>query len=85
MNINQSEFAVLMKTDTGCVTRWKQKGWLVIEGGLVNVEASKARLLEKRGTLGKMTPRQKAQRSSWSHNPACPGVKAAKAFAGLRK
>jgi len=69
--MNQTEFAHLMKVNQATVSTWKQKGWIVIVDGAVDVEASKALLLEKRGTLGKLTARQVSQRSGWSKRPHC--------------
>jgi hypothetical protein len=70
--MNQSEFAALMGVHQGTVTRWKDKGWLVMAGDCeVDPDASKARLLEMRGTLGKLSATAKSKRSAWSRGPHC--------------
>ena len=70
--MNQTEFAKLMQVHQGTVTRWKDRGWLVMAGDCqVDVEASKARLLERRGTLGKIDARKASKRSGWSRSPHC--------------
>ena len=70
--MNQQDFGKLMGVHGGTVTRWKEKGWLVMSGDCqVDVEASKARLLERRGTLGKIDARKASKRSGWSKAPHC--------------
>ena len=70
--MNQQDFGKLMGVHGGTVTLWKQRGWLVMKGDCqVDVEASKARLLEKRGTLGKLGNRAASKRSAWSKAPHC--------------
>lgn len=46
--INQSGFAEMHSVSRKSVTGWKARGWLVMEGGLVNVEASNALLIKHR-------------------------------------
>ena len=70
--MNQKDFATLMRVPAPTVTKWKQRGWLVMAGDCeVDVEASKARLLEKRGTLKKMSKREASKLSGWSRSPHC--------------
>ena len=71
MKLNQSEFAKLMRVHQATVTRWKQMGWIVMADGAVDVEASKERLLLKRGTLGKIDATAASKRSGWSKRPHC--------------
>jgi hypothetical protein len=66
------QFAVSLGFDQQTGYLWKTKGWLVLhDDGSVNVEASKARLIAERGTLGPLTQRQKSKRSGWSKGPHC--------------
>jgi hypothetical protein len=69
--VTQKAFAALMDTHQGTVSQWKSRGWIVMDGDLVDVDASKALLLKKRGTLGKMSQRDKRMRSGWSKSPHC--------------
>jgi hypothetical protein len=71
MKLNQQEFAQLMHVHGGTVSRWKSRGWLVMADGLVDVEPSKERLLEKRGTLGPIDNTAASKRSGWSKSPHC--------------
>lgn len=70
--MNQAEFAKLLQMPPSMVTVWKQRGWLVMKGDCeVDVEASKARLLEKRGTLGRVGKKKAKRASPWSKGPNC--------------
>ena len=71
MRVTQQEFAQLMHVHGGTVSRWKSRGWIVVADGLVDVEASKERLLLKRGTLGPIDNRAASKRSGWSKSPHC--------------
>lgn len=42
--MNQAEFAKLHGVSRKTVTTWKARGWLVLEGDEVNVEASNANI-----------------------------------------
>lgn len=42
--MNQAEFAKLHGVSRKTVTMWKSRGWLVLEGDEVNVEASNANI-----------------------------------------
>lgn len=46
--IKQAAFAELHKVSRKTVTSWKQRGWLELQGDLVDVEASNARLKKYR-------------------------------------
>ena len=49
MGVSQADFARLIRVDRSVVTRWKQAGRLVLGAdGLVDVDASRARLAETR-------------------------------------
>ena len=81
--MNQKEFAELMSVPAPTVTRWKQKGWLVMRGDCeVDVDASLARLKERRGTLGRIDCRGASQRSCWSRSPHCTTHRALEIWAG---
>ena len=59
--MNQADFAKLHNVSRKTVTTWKARGWLVMEGDEVNVEASNANIEQHRKTV---TPAQKKKRSS---------------------
>ena len=59
--MNQADFAKLHNVSRKTVTTWKARGWLVMEGDEVNVEASNANIEQHRKTV---TPPQKKKRSS---------------------
>jgi uncharacterized protein YjcR len=65
------QFAEYMHVANSTVSNWKSRGWLVVDGMLIDVEASKERLLRLRGTLGVMSLRVRRKRSSWSQGPNC--------------
>ena len=70
--MNQKDFADLLQFPPSVVTKWKQRGWLVMLGDCeVDVEASKARLLEKRGTLDRVSKKKAKQASPWARGPNC--------------
>jgi hypothetical protein len=70
--MNQLEFAKHMGVGQSTVTKWKHRGWLVMAGDcVVDVERSKARLLEKRGTLGDVGKREGKKASPWRLGPHC--------------
>lgn len=46
--VKQSEFARLHKVSRNTVTKWKSRGWLVLKGDRVDIEASNARLKKYR-------------------------------------
>ena len=51
---------------------WRRRSWLVFNpDGSLDVDASKARLTEKRGHLGPLTKREQSLYSSWRREPAC--------------
>lgn len=60
--LNQARFAELHSVSRKTVTIWKARGWLVMQGSLVDVEASNARLdkyrdaSDARATRGKKRP-----------------------------
>jgi hypothetical protein len=58
----QIVFAARVGVDRSQVTRWKRKGRLVLEGDLVNVEASLQRIEATRGTRHDVTARHDAER-----------------------
>lgn len=67
-----SEFAAMLGFSQPASTVWKRNGWLVLDtAGLVDVEASKKRLMEKRGHLRHMTATERSTRSGWSKGPHC--------------
>jgi len=59
--MNQADFAKLHNVSRKTVTTWKARGWLVMDGEEVNVEASNANIELHRKTV---TPAQKKKRSS---------------------
>jgi ribosomal protein L9 len=59
--MNQADFAKLHGVSRKTVTTWKARGWLVMEGDEVNVEASNANIELHRKTV---TPPEKKKRSS---------------------
>ena len=70
--MNQKEFAELMSVPAPTVTRWKQRGWLMMRGDCeVDPDASLVRLKAKRGTLGRIDNRAASKRSYWSHSLHC--------------
>lgn len=46
--VNQAEFARLSGVTRNTVTKWKTRGWLVLQGDRVDVDASNARLKKYR-------------------------------------
>lgn len=55
--INQAGFAEMHGVSRKTVTGWKTRGWLVLEGGQVDVEASNALLVKHRpGGVQSVTP-----------------------------
>lgn len=84
--MTQTEFAMSLGFSESAATTWKRRAWLVfLEDGSVDVEASKARLIENRGHLRPMTRREKSQRSGWSKGPACKTYGGFEAYKKLRK
>lgn len=70
--MNQTEFAGLLGLPPSLVTIWKQRGWVVMASAHeVDVEASKAKLMEKRGTLGRLGKARAKQASPWGKRPHC--------------
>lgn len=59
--MNQAEFAKLHGVSRKTVTMWKSRGWLVLEGDEVNVEASNANIEMHRKTV---TPPEKKKKLS---------------------
>ncbi|WP_237166178.1 hypothetical protein [Pantoea stewartii] len=59
--MNQADFAKLHGVSRKTVTTWKARGWLVMEGDEVNVEASNANIETHRKTV---TPPEKKKKSS---------------------
>ncbi|WP_416777851.1 hypothetical protein ACNFJN_06455 [Xenorhabdus budapestensis] len=49
--MNQSEFAKLHGVSRKTVTQWKARGWLVMAGDDINVEASNANIERYRKTV----------------------------------
>lgn len=49
--MNQADFAKLHNVSRKTVTTWKARGWLVMEGEEVNVEASNANIERYRKTV----------------------------------
>jgi hypothetical protein len=84
-HLTHKEFASHMNTPRSTVSGWGRRGWLVIENGLINVEATKDMLLRMRGTLGKMDQRERSMRSAWRWNPACETRRAFATFKGGAK
>ncbi|WAT03195.1 hypothetical protein O1V64_00485 (plasmid) [Rouxiella badensis] len=58
--MNQADFAKLHGVSRKTVTTWKARGWLVMEGDEVNVEASNANIEMHRKTV---TPAEKKKSS----------------------
>jgi uncharacterized protein YjcR len=70
--MKNKEFAELLNVGQGTVSLWRQKGWLVLrDDGSIDPDASKDRLMEKRGTLGKLSLQQRRKMSHWSNGPSC--------------
>jgi hypothetical protein len=70
--MNQKQFAAHVGANQATVSRWKERGWLVFaEPGVIDVEATKARLIEERGQTGPMSKRQARMASGWSKSPHC--------------
>ncbi|WP_240775877.1 hypothetical protein [Nissabacter sp. SGAir0207] len=59
--MNQAEFAKLHNVSRKTVTMWKARGWLVMDGEEVNVEASNASIELHRKVV---TPPEKKKKSS---------------------
>jgi len=59
--MNQADFAKLHGVSRKTVTTWKARGWLVMDGDEVNVEASNANIETHRKTV---TPPEKKKKSS---------------------
>ena len=60
--INQAKFSVMHGVSRKTVTGWKKRGWIVLQGDLVDVDASNA-LLEKYRTGGSVTRASKGNSS----------------------
>ena len=83
--MTQTELALSLGFSQSAATGWKRRGWLVFNAdGSVDAEASKARLIEKRGHLGPMTSRERSKRSGWSHGPHCKTHGGFKSYQELR-
>ena len=68
----QKDFADQMRVNQSTVSRWKSRGWLSLNpDGTIDIEASRALLLEKRGTLGRIDSTAASKRSGWSKAPHC--------------
>jgi len=74
--MNQQDFAAMMRVNQSTVSRWKSRGWLVFVEGLIDVDASKKRLLDRRGTLGRIDSTAASKRSGWSKAPHCQSYRA---------
>lgn len=59
--MNQADFAKLHGVSRKTVTTWKARGWLVMDGDEVNVEASNANIEQHRKTV---TPPEKKKKLS---------------------
>lgn len=60
--VSRAEFARLMGVNKSTVTRWAEKGQIVVESGQVNVEASRERLRETGGARPDVADRHAAER-----------------------
>ena len=70
--MTQTEFVRSLGFHQSTATDWKRRGWIVFGAdGSVDVDASRSRLLEARGTLGPLAGRAKSRRSPWSRYPGC--------------
>jgi hypothetical protein len=70
--MNQKQFAQHVGANQATVSRWKERGWLVFaEPGVIDPEATKARLIEMRGQVGPMNQTQARRLSGWSRSPHC--------------
>lgn len=58
--MNQAEFAKLHGVSRKTVTMWKSRGWLVLEGDEVNVEASNANIEMHRKTVTQPVKKKKS-------------------------
>lgn len=72
--VNQAEFARLSGVTRNTVTKWKTRGWLVMRGDRVDVDASNARLKKyRRDGLpkgGEVTPRVTRKRGETPNQAA---------------
>lgn len=57
--MNQADFAKLHNVSRKTVTTWKARGWLVMEGEEVNVEASNANIERYRKTVTRPEKKKK--------------------------
>lgn len=58
--MNQADFAKLHNVSRKTVTTWKARGWLVMEGEEVNVEASNANIERYRKTVTRPEKKKKS-------------------------
>jgi len=84
--MNNGEFARLLNVPPTTVSYWRGKGWLVLlEDGSIDPEPSKARVIEMRGSLGRMSLSDRRKRSPWSHMPSCDTSRAAQSHEKRRE
>lgn len=69
--MNQSDFARLHGVSRKTVTMWKSRGWLIISGDDIDVEASNAQLEKYRKTVAGPA-KEKATRKVPEKNPSAP-------------
>lgn len=69
--MNQSDFARLHGVSRKTVTMWKSRGWLIISGDDIDVEASNAQLEKYRKTVVR-SAKEKATRKAPEKNPSAP-------------
>jgi len=62
--VSRAEFARLMGVNKSTVTRWAEKGQIVVESGQVNVEASRERLRETGGARPDVADRHASERGT---------------------
>ena len=83
--MSRASFARSIGVPKTTIARWDECGYLVrTADGEIDAEASKARIIEKNGSLRPMTKSQASRQSAWSKGPHCKTHAAKQAWRGAR-
>jgi hypothetical protein len=69
--MRQCDFAKLIGVSQATICQWGKNGWLAYTDGVLDPEASKARILAERGTLRRYTQTEISRMSPWRRGPHC--------------